>query len=129
MAIDLHSHVVHDSLTGDLQRPRLHVFEGERQQQRGQERRRNQVDAAQIAARDVAIDRNLHQPRLHELQRGSRDDCRQRDGHLGLVRPQVAEQAPHQHGVVSFSDNVFFVNRHQLAASSSSSCCFRKSSA
>jgi len=59
---------------------------------------------------DVIIDRNLHQVRLRELQHRGADDRRQRQPRLQPVRPQVAEQTPHQPGVVSFAEYFFVVH-------------------
>ena len=110
--VDLHAHVVHDPLPGHLQRPGLDELEHERADQDREEGQRNPIDAAQIAVGDVAIDRQLHQVRLRELQHRGRDDRGERQRHLRLVRPQVLQQPAHQACVVGLAEDFFVVERH-----------------
>ena len=119
--IYLQPHVVHDPLTGHLQRPRLRELQHERPEQNEEVSDGNSIDAAKVAVRDVAIDRQLHQVRLGELKHRARDDRRQRQRNLRLVGPQVGQQPTHQPGVVGFTEDFFFVEGHesQLPATSS----------
>ena len=89
-----------------------HVWVNSRQNAGDQDREvpeRDPVDAGEVAGRDEAVDRLLHQVGLRELQHRVGDDGRQRQRRLEPVRPQVPQQAPHQARVVRFSDYVVVV--------------------
>ena len=82
---------------------------------------RDGIEAGEVADRDVAVDRHLHEVRLRQLEDRGADDRRQRDDHLQPIGPQITKQPPHQDGVVGLTEDFFVVDRHQLAANSSSS--------
>ena len=68
----------------------------------------------QIAVGDVAIDRELHQVGLGQLQHRGRDDRGERQRDLRLVRPQIPQQPPHQRRVVGLTEDFFFVEGHDV---------------
>ena len=113
MRVDLHAHVEHDPLPGRLQQPGLGELEAEADATQDREvPERDPVDAGQVAGRDVAVDRLLHQVGLRQLQHRVGDDRRQRQRRLQPVGTQVSQQAPHQARVVRFSDYVVVVGGH-----------------
>ncbi len=74
---------------------------------------------------DVPVDRDLHEIRLRELEQTVGQERHERQRDERFVRAEIAQQPPHQPGVVRLPQDVFFVERHrQDAASSSSSSCF-----
>ncbi len=73
---------------------------------------RDAVESGQIRGRDVAVDRQLHEIRLRQLQHRRADDRRERDDRLQPVRPQIPEQPPHQRRVVRLAEHLFVVNGH-----------------
>ena len=90
----------------------VHIWAYSRMNERdqdGEERDRNPIDPGQVAARDVAIDRQLHQVRLGQLQHRGADDRDERQRHLRLVGPQIPQQPAHQVGVVRLAEDFFFV--------------------
>ena len=88
MAVDRHPQVVHDPLPGQLQRPGLEVFGGERGDQHRQVERRQAVEAGELPPDDVAVDRDLDQVGLHQRRDGADDDGDEGEGDLPPVRAQ-----------------------------------------
>jgi hypothetical protein len=127
--VDLHPQVKHDSLPGQLQQPRLQVIEYERSGKRREIQRGDERQPLDVAPRNVAIDDELDEIGRRQLEHRMSDDGGRRQHDVRFVRPQVRDQTPHQSRVVRFSENVFVVNGHYEAASSSSSSCLRYNSA
>ena len=77
---------------------------------------REQREQAQVAVRNRAVERDLGEPGPDHLERGSeqQDDNGERDRQP--VRPQVAQQPPHEARVVRFAEDVFFVVVASLTA-------------
>jgi hypothetical protein len=129
VADDLHPQVEHDPLPGRLHRPRLQELEAERHHEDGEVERGKARESGDVAGRDVAVDDQLGQIGRRELQRRMRDDGGNRQRDVAAVRPEVSHQPPHQPSVVRLAEGLLLVSRHgtchQLAASSSSSSCFR----
>jgi hypothetical protein len=127
--VNLHAQVEHDALAGQLEQPGLAVLERKGAKERRQVDPRDAQHAGDVAGGDVAIDHDQGEVRRRELERRMREDGRCRERDLPAVRPQVREQAPHQPRVVGLAEDLLFVAGHHDAASSSSNCCWRASSA
>ena len=117
MASDLHPQIEHDPLTRQLHGVGLGVLQGERSNQHAQEQQPECTQAGQIARRDVAIDRDLREVRLSELQHRVAHDAGQGSHDREPVWPQVAQQPPHQPRIVRPPQDFFFVNRHRFRTS------------
>jgi hypothetical protein len=109
MLVDLHAHVEHDALAGQLQDPRLQELQRERAQQDGKKQQGDAIEAGEIAGGDVLVDRHLHQVRLGELKAGAGHDGRERQRHVAAIGPQIPQQPAHQQRIVGFAERFFVV--------------------
>ncbi len=119
--VHLHAHVEHDALPGQLQGPGLDVLRREGAGEGGEIEQGDDAESRDVAGRDVGVDDELRQVRRRELRRRVGHDGSHRHGDLPAVRAEVAEQPAHQPRVVGLPEDLLFVDRHQEAASSSSS--------
>ena len=93
VAKDGRAEVVHHALAGQVHQVRLHRPQDREHGQGRQEERGHAGEAGPVGAQDVIVDRDLHEERLHELERGD-----QREEHAGgsdqpVVRPGDPGQA------------------------------------
>ena len=108
--VNRHPQVEHDSLAGQLHRPRLHVLGDEGAGEDGQIQRRQPIEAGEPAGRDVTIDGQLDQVRLRELRGRPGNNRDERNPDLTPVRAQVRQETPHQPGVVRLAEDLVFVH-------------------
>ena len=99
---------------GQLHRPGLDVFGGERRDQDGQVEQREPVEPVEAAGGDVAVDGHLDQVRLRQRGGAADDDRAERHADLPPVRPQVLQQPPHQPRVVGFAEDFVVVDGHRI---------------
>ena len=80
MAVDGHSEIEHDPLSGQLQDPGLGVLRRERRHQDHEIHRGEPAQTGELPGGDMAIDRDLDQVGLRELRQRAGNDGKERDG-------------------------------------------------
>ncbi len=120
MAVNLAAQVEHDLLPDLLQRVGLVEFQHEQPGERREQHAGNRAEAVDLSRGDVLVDRDLHQPRLQEAQRGREKDRDERQHGLPLVRAEVFHQPAHQPRVVRLAEN-FLLGVHDASSSCSRS--------
>ena len=106
MRVDLDADRAHHALADRLHDEGRRVIGDEPDDEERQKERRDLGQPGQIADRNVAINRDLCEPRLGQLAQRRDQDYRERHGHRGDVRAEIRQQAAHQPGVVRLPDDV-----------------------
>ncbi len=119
--VQRHAQIEHDLLPGQLHDPGLDVLGAEGADENHGVRERQPAEPVELPGHHVIVDGELDQVGLRERRARRHQDRREGDGHLRTVRRQVAQQPPHEAGVVRLAQYVVVV-AHDAASSSSSSC-------
>ncbi len=127
LAVKLAPEVVHHALAHGFEQHGLQVREPEGDEEHGEEDEREPFQSADVARRDVPVNRVLRELRLKDAQQIEHERQHERGQERAQVRLQVAHQPARHLPVVSLADGLFFVKlfdrrRHVLTRSALPLC-------